>query len=292
MSSKQLKTQHSKLKTPMFTPGLELCGRFYQQAVRPLIERGFPGLPHAAARLGPGSDVLGFDTPMSTDHDWGPTVQLFLREQDAHLAPQIVALLARELPHRFEGYPVDLAYLPDEPGTRVMSPRDSGPVEHRVTPLTLRGFVAGLLGWDPDTPLAPADWLTFPAQRLRELTAGAVYHDDTGELTALRAAGLVPPRCLAVPSGGRLAAHRPGGASDAARRLCWRRAGLGADRSTARARCDGPGLSDRAPVCALPQVVRHGFRAAGEWPCARAHPAPGPARRRLARTRGRPVRRL
>ncbi len=171
----------------MFTPGLELCGRFYRQAVRPLIEQGFPGLPHAAARLGPGSDVLGFDTPMSTDHDWGPSVQLFLREQDVHLAPQIVALLARELPRRFEGYPVDLVDLPDEPGTRVMRPRDSGPVEHRVTPLTLRGFVAGLLGWDPDAPLAAADWLTFPAQRLRELTAGAVYRDDTGELAALRA---------------------------------------------------------------------------------------------------------
>lgn len=60
-----------------FIGGLELSRRFYREAVRPLLERPFPDLPHAAALLGTGSDVLGFDTEMSTDHDWGPSVVLF-----------------------------------------------------------------------------------------------------------------------------------------------------------------------------------------------------------------------
>jgi len=39
-----------------------------------------------------------------------------------------------------------------------------------------------------------ADWLTFPAQLLRTLTASAVYHDGVGELTALRARLAYYPR--------------------------------------------------------------------------------------------------
>src|SRR5205807_1350078 len=62
-----------------FLPGLELCRALYEEAVRPVLDKHFPGLAHSAARIGHGSEVLGFDTVRSTDHDWGPTVQLFVR---------------------------------------------------------------------------------------------------------------------------------------------------------------------------------------------------------------------
>ena len=58
--------------TPPFIPGIELCRRFYWEAVRPVLDTEFPGLPHTAALIGPGSEVLGFDTEMSADHNWGP----------------------------------------------------------------------------------------------------------------------------------------------------------------------------------------------------------------------------
>jgi hypothetical protein len=67
---------------PAFIPGLELSRRFYTEAVRPLLEEASPAIPHSAARLGSGSEVLGFDTPRSADHEWGPRLQLFLRRQD------------------------------------------------------------------------------------------------------------------------------------------------------------------------------------------------------------------
>jgi len=55
-----------------FIPGLELSRRFYWEAVRPVLDAEFPGLRHSAALIGTGSEVLGFDTPMSSDHHWGP----------------------------------------------------------------------------------------------------------------------------------------------------------------------------------------------------------------------------
>ena len=67
---------------PAFVPGLELCEAFYREAVRPILDAGFPGLTHAAALIGDGSDVLGYDTPVSRDHQWGPRLILFLSAAD------------------------------------------------------------------------------------------------------------------------------------------------------------------------------------------------------------------
>jgi len=169
-----------------FTPGLELCRRFYEEAVCPLLVQHFPDLPYAAALIGPGSDVLGFDTEMSMDHFWGPRLQIFLRDQDIPFASRIDEMLRNSLPHIFEGFPVDVVEVPDEPGVTLMHLTHEGQVNHHVTFLTLQDFLQSRLAYDINQPLEAADWLTFPAQTLREITAGAVYHDGVGELTALR----------------------------------------------------------------------------------------------------------
>lgn len=49
--------------------GTELVRSYYEQVVAPLLAARWPGLPHAAGRLGSGSDVLGLDDAMSRDHD-------------------------------------------------------------------------------------------------------------------------------------------------------------------------------------------------------------------------------
>jgi hypothetical protein len=169
-----------------FIPGIELSRRFYREAVRPLLDARYPGLSHAAAFIGPGSDVLGFDTEMSTDHDWGPRCQIFLRDGDAELGDAIRETLCHELPHMFAGYPVGNMESPDEAGTRVMDATSEGPVEHRVFAGTLRAFVRAHLAHDLGRPFEAADWLSVSSQRLREITAGAVHHDGVGELSTLR----------------------------------------------------------------------------------------------------------
>jgi len=88
-----------------FIPGLELSRLYYEEAVRPILDRHYPGLPHSAGLIGPGSEVLGFDTQMSADHHWGPRALLFLSEADhARLAGELRATLGNELPFVFRGF--------------------------------------------------------------------------------------------------------------------------------------------------------------------------------------------
>ena len=169
-----------------FLQGGVLSRRFYEEAVRPLLAEYFAGIPYAAAHLGAGSDVLGFDTEMSQDHDWGPTVHIFLKDEDAALAEEIRQVLSNRLPHLFSGYAVNFAETAVEPGTFAIQMTGEGSVNHRVRVMTLRAFCEMQLAWDIDQPLDAATWLTIPSQSLREVTAGAVHYDGVGELTEFR----------------------------------------------------------------------------------------------------------
>jgi hypothetical protein len=56
--------------------GIDLSRGFYRQAVAPRLA----AVPHAAALLGAGSEVLGFDDAVSADHDFGERVQVFVAD--------------------------------------------------------------------------------------------------------------------------------------------------------------------------------------------------------------------
>ena len=63
--------------------GIELSRRFYAEVVAPVAgARRSPTCAHAAALIGYGSELLGFDDAMSRDHNWGPRVQLYVAESD------------------------------------------------------------------------------------------------------------------------------------------------------------------------------------------------------------------
>ena len=171
---------------PEFLPALELNRRFYFECVRPALDLHYPNLEHAAALIGYGSEVLGFDTAMSMDHNWYPRVYLFMQEKDKGLISPIREMLGLELPHEFLGFPVDSVPSPDEPATRLMELKNEDPVDHMVTPVTLRDFVLENMAWDISEPLSPVDWLTWPSQILGTMTAGAVYFDNVGEVTRFR----------------------------------------------------------------------------------------------------------
>jgi hypothetical protein len=170
-----------------FIPGLRLSAEFFQETVAPILAADFGDVPYSAALLGSGSEVLGFDTEMSSDHHWGPRVMLFLREADhARYHEALRRMLSQQLPRTFRGYPTNFTLPdPEDSGTQLLQAVDTGPINHRVDILTVRDFWLEYLGFDIDRTIEAVDWLTFPEQKLRTLTAGAVFHDDIG-LQAVR----------------------------------------------------------------------------------------------------------
>jgi hypothetical protein len=169
-----------------FIKGLELSALFYREAVRPILDEHYPGLAHSAARLDFGSDVLGFDTPQSMDHDWGPKLTLFLFSKDEQrLGDAIDATLGRLLPHEIHGYPTSYDHHPD--GTAVMAAGGGEPAYHQVDIRTIHSFFLRYLNYDPAHGPELVEWLTFPQQRLRTIASGRVFHDGLAELETIRA---------------------------------------------------------------------------------------------------------
>jgi Domain of unknown function (DUF4037) len=177
-----------------FVPGLQLSELFYREAVQPILEHAFPGISHSAALLGSGSEVLGFDTVRSIDHEWGPRTLLFLSETDYPIhAAAIAEALRQALPHEFLGYPTNFG-PPDAEGIRLPLRTDAGPVEHKVVLTTLPRFLHDRLGIESYQKVDIVDWLVCSEQRLLEVTAGSVFHDGLGELERARAALAYYPR--------------------------------------------------------------------------------------------------
>jgi hypothetical protein len=151
--------------------GSALARAYYEQVVAPAVAARWPALPHAAGLLGSGSEVLGFDDDVSRDHDWGPRLDLFVA---AEVAAQVGAHLDSVLPESFGGHPVRFATTWD------------AQVRHRVHVADVGSFVSSRTGVDASGLLSVPDWLSLTGQAVLEVTAGPVFVDTAGELTAAR----------------------------------------------------------------------------------------------------------
>jgi Domain of unknown function (DUF4037) len=168
-----------------FIPGLKLSQMLYEQAVAPILAVHFPQLVYSAAHLGAGSDVLGFDTPRSTDHGWGPKLTLFVCEDDyVNHNDALVQTFSEHLPYEIGGYPTNFITSADGGW---MEPIASGPINHGVRVSTVRSFFGEYLHVDPYAELSATDWLLLPQQLLRTIASGQVFHDGLGELEPARA---------------------------------------------------------------------------------------------------------
>lgn len=154
--------------------GIELARDYYVDLVAPLLRRHLPHVRYAAARVGPGSDVLGLDDVMSRDHDWGLRLQVFVHDRDR---AAVLSALDQHLPVRFRGHPVRFGLAAD--------PADAV----RIDVTSVSAFARRQLGFDPSASVPSVeDWLSLTGQAALEVVSGAVFEDQTGELTALREA--------------------------------------------------------------------------------------------------------
>ena len=152
--------------TAAFVPGAALNAGFYRDVVEP----GLRPISHAAALLGWGSDVLGYDDARSTDHGWGPRLKLFVGPGDVTRA---VDRIEGMLPTEYAGWPVRFGW-------------DGLPDKHFVEVNVLSDWVVTQLGVDALRPLTSIDWLLMAQQQLLGVVGGAVYADPQGELARLR----------------------------------------------------------------------------------------------------------
>lgn len=172
---------------PEFMQGLELCEAFFNEVAKPLLEAAFPVLRYSAGLIGYGSDVLGYDDAMSTDHMWGPRVHLFLPPKDFEaIRAQVAEVFATQFPYEFKGYSTHFSPPdPQDGGTRVRETLQSGQVDPLIEYHTPSSFFQDYLGWDPGTEPTLQQWLTMPEQRLLGATSGRMFQDDL-EIDALR----------------------------------------------------------------------------------------------------------
>lgn len=153
--------------------GLEISRLFFSEWVLPFIDRELPDLPsHIAAGRFSGSDALGADDHLSQDHSWGPSVEVYLDDEYDVDAESLAALINGAAPIEFRG-----------------ARRRGGP-DTAVTLKRTTGYIKWVFGC---VPKKPREWICC-GSRLEDIESvlyflrhGSLFHDGSGQLTALRA---------------------------------------------------------------------------------------------------------
>lgn len=160
---------------------MALSELFFTEQVAPLLKKYNSNLKVAAGRLDYGSDVLGYDTDLSSDHAWGPQVTLWLSESDLALHREALDVFLQErLPPLCHNYKTRMTTDP------IWHPAENG--HHRVRFESIASFFEKELGLQPGSKLSPAEWLSLPAQKLRVIASGKIFVDEfeTKELTTMK----------------------------------------------------------------------------------------------------------
>ena len=166
-----------------FIKGLDLNRGYYRDIVKPILEQHFPGLPYTAALIGYGSDVLGMDTAISMDHNWGPRMLIFV--DDKGLIPEIDKCLGEHLPFQYKFYPTNFTD-PRYDATQSMVSTDKKPVRHLIEICTLEDYLREKYALEKNVNLSHVEWLALADQQLLELTSGEVFHDGLDRLNSIR----------------------------------------------------------------------------------------------------------
>ena len=156
--------------------GIELSKRFYLECGEPVICEQFAHLLDkiAVGLIGSGSECLGYDDGISTDHDFEPGFCIFLPDESVVDRREEFALerAYSKLPREFMGY-------------KRASVDPVGGKRHGV--IRISDFLRDKTGRD-DGALSLGDWFFVPEQALLELSGGELFFDGLGKMTEIRAA--------------------------------------------------------------------------------------------------------
>ena len=152
--------------------GMDLAKKYYEQVVKPLLEKDYPHYLEriAVGLVGEGSECFGFDDLVSRDHDFEPGVCLWITEEDDEKI----------------GFSLMAAYeaLPKTMGGISLVESSNG-ANYRRGVFTVGEFYRNIIG----TPSAPShwkEWFYLPEYALATAVNGEVFFDPFGEFTAVR----------------------------------------------------------------------------------------------------------
>ena len=161
--------------------GMELCERFFFEVAQPVLKAHFPTLSYTAGLIGYGSDVLGYDDEVSTDHMWGPRFYLFLKQEDLPKQDEILRVFSHTFPYEFCGYSVHFTEPdPNDNGVRHPKHITSGPVSPLIFVHSIEEYLENYLGTSDFEHLSETDWLSFSEHKLLSLTCGKLFEDGLG----------------------------------------------------------------------------------------------------------------
>ncbi len=154
--------------------GIELARKYFQEYGEPMLDELFPEHGHliAVGLVGSGSECLGYDDEISTDHDFEPCFCLFLPDETIIDRKTEFALerAYAKLPKEFMGY-------------SRCSIAPVGVRRHGV--IRVSDFLLDKTG-TPDGYLSIDDWFSIPEYALLEVTDGEIFKDDSGFFTEIR----------------------------------------------------------------------------------------------------------
>ena len=152
--------------------GLELSKRYFYDIVLPEFKKSLKDiLPLCAFGLvGEGSECYGYDDELSKDHDFGPSVCIWLRKDDYLKYKYRINKILKNLPKTYLGF---------------QELKESEWGYNRRGLLNIEDFYFKFIG-SANSPQTINDWQKIPETALATVTNGEVFIDNLGEFTKIR----------------------------------------------------------------------------------------------------------
>jgi hypothetical protein len=150
----------------------DISRELFGEVVLPILQREFPQETARAAfgLFGLGSEALGMDDELSRDHHWGVRIDgLVPDDVPIERREAIQRTVCAQLPHSFQG----------------ISLREGHLAGAGLTLDGLQSFLQRSIGLN-HVPESHREWLQIPEEDIIHVINGEVWHDPSGDFTAVR----------------------------------------------------------------------------------------------------------